>query len=131
MLVEIEIPPGDSEFVVRAALHLLEALVEINLLIMSEQRIPHLYESGIKYRQEPPGPERFDNCARVIKRGWGDCDDLAAWRVAELRRAGETGAKCKVVWQSGHRRYHAQVERADGTTEDPCRTMIRKEAKPQ
>ena len=25
----------------------------------------------------------------VLSRGWGDCDDLAPWRVAELQEAGE------------------------------------------
>jgi hypothetical protein len=34
------------------------------------------------------GGERFRDIGRIIENGGGDCDNLAAWRVAELRQAG-------------------------------------------
>jgi hypothetical protein len=46
---------------------------------------PHLYESGIRYVQEPAARELFADIPTVLARGFGDCDDLATWRAAELR----------------------------------------------
>lgn len=34
------------------------------------------------------GGERFRDIGRIIENGAGDCDNLACWRVAELRQAG-------------------------------------------
>ena len=128
MLVEIEIPQGESEFTVQAALYLLEALVSIKREIMRRDAPPALYDTpGPLYRQEPPGKERFDNITKFSERGWADCDDLAAARVAELREGGELGAKCQVVWPKGQRRYHARVLRENGTTEDPCIVLLKRE----
>lgn len=38
--------------------------------------------------QEILGGERFRDVGRIIENGGGDCDNLCAWRVAELRQAG-------------------------------------------
>jgi len=60
----------------------------------------------------------------VLSRGWGDCDDLAPYRVAELQEAGEK-AKIRITWRRvGKRRtYHVLVRRADGRIEDPSRLL--------
>jgi hypothetical protein len=38
--------------------------------------------------QDVLGGERFRDIGRIIENGGGDCDNLAAWRVAELRQKG-------------------------------------------
>jgi hypothetical protein len=62
-----------------------EALAVINLAHLKQApNTPFLYESGVVYRPERDGEELLDIPALMVQ-GWGDCEDLAAWRVAELR----------------------------------------------
>lgn len=101
----------------------LEALVTANQLYIRTHHVPPIYESGVRYEEEPVDgrPEEFASIYQVIKRGWGDCDDLAPWRCAELREQGER-AKIRITWRrrnSGQRVYHVIVRRENGTIEDP------------
>lgn len=86
---------------------------------MARGRIPPLYRAGVHYKRERP--DRWDTCDLVLERGWGDCEDLAAWRAAELRQMGEN-AYADVVHVSA-RQWHAIVVRADGSREDPSRRL--------
>ncbi len=45
---------------------------------------PHLYDSGVFYKDEKPGHEEFFDIPRVMRQGFADCEDLACWRAAEL-----------------------------------------------
>lgn len=78
----------------------LEGLVRVNVsqlvaLAMQGIRLPKLYESGIRYGEEPPGREWWqtvaDNFSELEKykdtkkRSTTDCEDLAGHRAAELR----------------------------------------------
>lgn len=107
--------------VVREAL---EALVMANRLYLRTHHVPPLYESGVRYEEEPAGQpyESFDAIPVVLARGSGDCDDVVSWRIAELRNAGEN-AKVRLKWQydaaRGARMYHVLVRRANGQVEDP------------
>lgn len=90
-------------------------------------RTPLLYQSGVRYRNEPPGQgfEEFALIPVIYARKWGDCDDLAPWRVAELRERGEP-AKIRIQWKTssgGGKLYHIVVRRADGRIEDPSRIL--------
>ncbi len=90
--------------------------------------IPALYHSGVRYEREPwTNVEEFADILTVMRRGWGDCDDLAAWRVAELREQGDTGADVRVYWRPKKpgkpMMMHVQVRRGDGTIEDPSRYL--------
>lgn len=85
--------------------------------------IPPLYQSGVEYDREPWAGlfEEFADITTVLERGWGDCDDLCAWRTAELLEQGEP-ASCRIYWRpqkSGQLMMHVQVRRglcsADGT----------------
>jgi hypothetical protein len=68
---------------------LLEGLTRANELYLSEHpNTPPLYASGVRYQPEPYGEEDWDTIPVVYERGWGDCEDLACIRCAELRRAG-------------------------------------------
>lgn len=87
---------------------------------------PRLYDSGIVYRREPPGQEDWQNAIDLLRTQEGDCEDLSAYRVGELRNEGEPATVEIVRNPSGS--YHAIVRRADGTHEDPSRILIAQEA---
>jgi len=75
--------------------------------------------SGIEWRPEPPGEESFDHLHTILGRGWGDCDDLAPYHAASLRHSGEDPNATAVVRKSGPNRWHAVVQRGDGSIDDP------------
>lgn len=125
--VEMELPASPA--VLEAAM---EGLVGANVEMMTHGRLggvafPPLYASGIVYRREPPGQEDWQTADRLLENREGDCEDLAAYRTAELRRDGELGARARVVpTQRG--KFHAIVQREDGSMEDPSRNLITQEA---
>jgi hypothetical protein len=102
--------------------HLLEALTLVNCVLLGEEALPPLYESGVSYRRESRGTEHWKTAPRTFLEGHGDCEDLAAWRAAELRRAGETTAKAVPIRING-RLWHAVVWRANGDVEDPSKKL--------
>lgn len=127
-----------------AARGVLFGVVLMNYLLMRDSRslgnpLPKLYRSGVRFAPEPNQGryEDFADCLTVLRRGWGDCDDLVAYRVAELRESGEDPkASIKVYWRdtcascrktlreqdnrcprcgssNKNRVYHAQVRRSN------------------
>jgi hypothetical protein len=78
---------------------------------------PRLYEADVVYRKEKR--DTWRHADDVLCSGWGDCEDLAAWRVAELRVSGEDPDAYVYVYQSGPHRFHAVVARGSGRIEDP------------
>ena len=110
---------------------LLDAQVLVDSLYLSLHKVPPLYRSGVRYQNEPKkwiiqgapiSIEEFACIPVIIQRGFGDCDDLAPWRCAELRRAGEK-AKIRITWKTnpvqGGKLFHIVVRRENGTIEDP------------
>jgi hypothetical protein len=95
----------------QSMLLLMEAMCAINQLHLKQKRYPKLYESGVAYRRED-GTENWLDIPHVIKAGWGDCEDLAFWRVAELRQQGIKAAPF-AKWRriNGVFKYHALVRR--------------------
>lgn len=126
MEVRIQIPDVLKHAGLDAALMGLQALSERDLMSLGEW--PCLYESGVVYKKEPRGQERWLTPSAVMTKGEGDCEDLAAWRAAELRVTGvDPGARAVAV-RSGPRSWHAVVERSDGDKdhdefEDPSATL--------
>jgi hypothetical protein len=122
-----------SRYLASAAADILNALVRCNVRWILAQRaagkpIPLLYESGVRYQAEPwRGQEEFADIPTVYARKWGDCDDLAPWRVAELRAVYREPAKLRVSWAvnaaAKQRLFHITVRRADGSIEDPSRVL--------
>ena len=57
------------------------------------------------------GGERFRDIGRILENGGGDCDNLAAWRVAELRQKGIQAMSYMTNRQrpDGGTTYHALV----------------------
>lgn len=104
----------------RAAMQGLALAFSIGMTVVP---VPPLYEAGIKYRLEPNSGEGWEEWAdpwSVARRGWGDCDDLVMYRVAELLQGGED-ASINVIWDGT--RYHVRVRRADGSVEDPSHLL--------
>lgn len=79
----------------------------------------------VRYHTEPKGLEEWTDIPTTLCRGWGDCEDLSCWRVAEYRRAG-IPAKPHFTWRKiapGVTLYHIQVLMPNGTVEDPSRVL--------
>ncbi len=101
-----------------AAKPILEATTLINQIYIKTHQVPPLYQSGVRYANEPAewNFEDFAIIPAILERGWGDCDDLAPWRVAELRQQGEK-AKIRIQWKTvsgGSKLYHIVVRRGPG-----------------
>ena len=66
------------------------------------------------------GCEVFRDIPSIIEKKAVDCDNLACWRVAELRCAG-IEAVPYITWRETSRgtTYHALLRWPDGTSEDP------------
>jgi hypothetical protein len=109
---------------IRAAL---EGLCALNFQVMRQAielggGFPPLYESPIVYRKEKRGYEDWQNAIELLRAGRGDCEELAGYRVAELRNDGEPAMPFVDVTPRGS--FHALVERANGELEDPSRILL-------
>jgi hypothetical protein len=116
---------------VRAALHIPSDERSLNAALEGFARLavrdlelhpdlPSLYRSGVCYEPELAS-EEWQLPSETDEIGAGDCEDLAAWRCAELRRRGEPA---RVVVRPGVRGvWHAIVRRGDGRIEDPSRRL--------
>jgi hypothetical protein len=94
----------------QALLWMLEALCKINEGHLEQRRYPPLYEAGVRYEREQ-GTEEWLDIPSVIDAGWGDCEDLACWRVAELRKQGvRAGPYVRYRLVDGVFHYHALVQ---------------------
>lgn len=120
---------GDPRLTMLCARAYLYGQVAHNRLLMRLNRVPRLYDLRrqglVEFDQEPNAGkyEEFASAPLVIARGWGDCDDLCAYRVAELLETGEP-ARLRIYCKETAddiKLYHVQVRRADGTIEDPSR----------
>jgi hypothetical protein len=120
--INVAIPEAHVEApVLNAAL---ESVTRLNESMLSRDQIPTLEEGikeGVRWKPEPPGDEHFDHAKRVLQRKWGDCDDLAPWQAASLRHTGEDPGARAIVRKSGPKRWHAIVQRSDGSIDDPSK----------
>jgi hypothetical protein len=118
---------------------LLEGLIAANVAYLMEQpstpplyesgvklrTSPLLYQSGVRYVSEPRGKERWQDIPETLYRREGDCEDLACWRIAELRVLFKDMAQPRIK-RSVLRHvtvYHITLERQDKTPEDPSRVL--------
>lgn len=100
---------------------LLEGVTRASAILIDRLDMPPLYASGVRYRREPRGRERWQLAPQTEALGYGDCEDLATWRAAELRLDGI--AARPVVYRSGPRQLHVVVALPDGSIEDPSRVL--------
>ena len=85
----------------------LRALVISNAYYLQQHpETPLLYKSGVRYAPEPNAGkyEEFASIRQCLERGWGDCDDLAAWRAAEIRVREKRPANILVYWRKQNNR---------------------------
>jgi hypothetical protein len=91
---------------------------------------PRLYDSGVRYYHEGIVDEYFD-IPECLNETIADCKSLAAWLAAEYRFRGiDPGARCCKKFAlvedpnvGSLLLYHIQVQRADGTIEDPSAVL--------
>ena len=98
------------------------------LWLARNQHTAPLYSSRVLFRPEPfegSGVELYQTIPEVLAQGFGDCDDLAGWRCAELLNSG-VRAECDLL-SLGPRTHHAVVRYA-GRVEDPAHIIKRMEA---
>jgi hypothetical protein len=100
----------------------LELATLANEGLSARKQLPSFFDALEKraFRWKPENfsdGEHFDLAPTVLARGWGDCDDLAPWLCAELRKMGQ---ECRpIAYKSGTGTWHAVVEMADGRILDP------------
>jgi hypothetical protein len=104
----------------------LDAATAWNIRALQTRPLPGIYDAGVRYAREPMCRssrgqvgvcEEWLTAHEVIARGQGDCDDLGAWRAAELRLAGDADAHA--IARPSAAGWHIVVRHGDGTIEDP------------
>ena len=131
MRIGVEIRDWDA----RTATQLVAVLADHNARQISGRRLPHLYDSGARYRVDPADEPLYD-AATVLQRGAGDCEDLAAYLAADLRLYGmaalppahplhhhiglEPSTARPVLLDFGGLQYHAvvRIDSARGVVEE-------------
>ncbi len=113
----------------KSILYLLHAMVAINKdWLVRHPKAPSLYNSGVRYKREE-GTEAWQSVDECLLLGYGDCEDLASWRTAELQLR---GVRCKpfIRWRKYRQDsgkpfylYHVLVEHANGKMEDPSKVL--------
>lgn len=123
MILKISTPVGSaSPSLLGAALETATRAAQAELALRKIPTLKSAIRQGVRWRPEPPGTgEELALPSTVLERGWGDCDDLAPWRAAELRTTGEDPGARAIAYRSGPQRWHAVVRRSDGSVEDPSR----------
>ena len=106
--------PGFAPAAYTAAL---EGLTALNQVVLEGGPFPRLYDAGVRYKREPM--EAWKHAGLVMRDRAGDCEDLSAWRAAELRVTGEDPGAHVWTYRTGPNRLHAVVRRSDGSIEDP------------
>lgn len=109
--------------------YLLHALVCIDYEYVTRYGAPPLYRSGVRYDNARAGKPEWQDIPTTIKRGKGDCKDLACWLVAEDWTHG-VRSRPYIRYRTRQFRgddgqmhdfslYHVLVERPGGVLEDP------------
>ena len=106
---------------------MLNTLYQIDVLyLQSHPKTPMLYQTNVRYMEEPPGQEEWQDIPTTIRLGIGDCEDLACWRAAELTVRSGVQARPVFIEQmrkNGQYLYHIIVKTSDGRTEDPSKIL--------
>lgn len=105
---------------------LVSALVTIDILYLREHPLtPPLIRSGVRYRRQKLGADRWIDIPRMLETKEGSCEDLVAWRCAELALVGETATPAVLIQDMGMLPtgqpfvlYHVVTRRASGQLED-------------
>lgn len=115
----------------RKIIHLAEALCQCNLIYLRfHPGTPGLYQSRVVYKEEGyKESEDWKDIPHVLADGFGDCEDLATWRVAELRHRGvRARIAVKMRRLADITLFHVLVRYPDGRLEDPSKRLGMKTA---
>lgn len=121
--IELVSGPCPSSSVLPA---MLDALTRINAdWLRAHPGAPTIYGGGVRYQAEPIGSEQWRTLPVVLASGYGDCEDLACARAAELIVSG-VAARAQAI-DTGSARVgggsvrviHIVVVHPEGTVEDP------------
>lgn len=119
--------PEEQEQSHKALRWLLLSLMQIDVdFLRAHPEAPNLYDAGVRYQEEPPGREDWQDIPTTIQLKNGDCEDLSCWRAAELRVRHNIQAEPTFIWKlrkGGGYLYHIQVKYPDGRIEDPSRRL--------
>lgn len=64
---------------------LLNALYEIDCdQLERDPSLPSLFKAGVRYKREARGVEEWQDVSETVRRGHGDCEDLACYLAAEI-----------------------------------------------
>jgi hypothetical protein len=151
----LDISDPVPENMARLARYHLNGVALANRLFLRRNagRVPELYSSGVRFRNEPWAGgelqiEQFAQIPEIWARRWGDCAQLCGWRVAEqrerlyreLRSRGTSSSEAerqarkaydfRIYWRifdastpDEKRVFHVQVRNPDGSVEDPSRLL--------
>lgn len=120
---------GDSERPEsRLALqHMLDCLTAIDAdYLRKHVSVPLIYQAGVRYMEEPPGQEDWQDIPTCLAMRIADCEDLACWRAAELQVRHGVMARPffhEVKRPGGGYLYHILVRHPNGQVEDPSRIL--------
>lgn len=98
------------------ALDLLRWLTRVNVAVLESDPSLSLEAIRPRYRPGSDRGETWCGLPAAAHRRVLDCEDLACWRAAELRRAGEDAWPDLV--RLPNNAYHVVVRRGDGSHED-------------
>lgn len=104
---------------------LLDALVSIDVWARRMWPFGSVYDGHIRYEAEPDGLEIWASTPALFARGFGDCEDLAADRAAQLITEG-IPARAVLSLQlrtAIEDRWHVLVELPSGQLEDPSKAL--------
>jgi hypothetical protein len=120
----------DQELSKRILAVLLEALVQIDVIeLVTYPFIPPLYDAGVRYfrEQRKDVDDDWQDVVTTWVKHLGDCEELAAWRAAELRVRYGIFAWLDFTFEflpDGSKRIHIFVRREDGVVEDPSLILM-------
>lgn len=112
--------PSRGELARQAIESAVETLARANVAYLAKHpKTRPLARTPVRYQREKKlsGAERWQTIPEILERGHADCEDLSAWRIAELRRQG-IKAKPHVTGKRG--KWHIRVKVRVG----PKKTVI-------
>ena len=130
--------PGEGQELQEAIQVEILAQAESWAMALKKEPLPPIYSCRVRFVPEPAGAkaEEWADPYTTCRRGFGDCDDLVIWRLAEIFRDHNVGrimdrdrlpAWPMIQWLRGTGRYHVLIRHRDGSEEDPAKIFLDRE----
>lgn len=142
LAVACEGPGIPDEIGKECILSLVEAFARIDEVQMRFRPMPPLYQAGVRYKEDVEAiratvcgdrscgdevpVDEWQDATTLLEKRLGNCKDLVAYRVAELRLSGDRSARPAVLKgkdPSGRIIYHVVLLHGDGKVEDPSAAL--------